>query len=258
MKSIQIKCCILLIGTLAITSVSAQNVGIATTTPDSTLSIANKVNIGASQGDILLTDDMASITFPATTMPNSPMIYMFRNGTSNDNRMIFGHSPAYPNYGLQYRDTSEQFYFMGNGNHAFSVSVVSNRGQAALGDAIIDPAYTFNIATNTENRVINIHNNTNTSSVTHGVYARNQGNGSGPKRGGLFGATGGSGTNIGVMATASGSSVENIAVYGFAIGANAKAAHFDSGDVLIDDDLIIGTDQKATGYKLSVNGKIIS
>ena len=67
--------------------VLAQNVGIQTISPDSTLSIANKVEIGGAQGDILFTDDEASIIFPATTLPNSPMMYMFKSGGSNDDRM---------------------------------------------------------------------------------------------------------------------------------------------------------------------------
>ena len=237
---------------------SGQSVGIQTETPDSTLSIANKVEIGASQGDIVLTDDMASLTFPATEEPNTPMIYMFSDGFNNDNRMLFGHSPDYPNFGIQYRDTSEEFHFLGAGNHAFSLSIASsNRGNAALGDAAIDEDFLFNMETNSDRRVLNIHNKTNTSSVTHAVYARHDGAGSGPKRAGLFGVSGGTGTNIGVMATASGSTEENIAVYGYAIGANARSAYFDQGDVQIDDVLMIGTDQKASGYKLNVNGKII-
>ena len=54
----------------------AQRVGIETETPDSTLSIANKVEIGGTHGDILFTDDLGSITFPATTEPNSPRYTM--------------------------------------------------------------------------------------------------------------------------------------------------------------------------------------
>ena len=237
---------------------TAQRVGIETQTPDSTLSISNKVEIGGTEGDIVLTDDLASITFPATEAPNSPMMHMFSGGFNNDDRMVFAHSPDYTDYGLQYRDVGDQFRFIGNGYHAFSISLEQNQGKAALGDAEIHDDYTFNVETNSENRVLNIYNYTNTTSVTHGIHARNNGSGSGPKRGGLFGVAGGSGQNIGMMATASGSSDENIAVYGFAIGANAKAAHFDAGDVVIDDQLIIGTDVGAAGYKLSVDGKIIS
>jgi len=237
---------------------SAQKVGIESLAPDSTLSIANKVEIGGTHGDVVLTDDLASITFPATVLPNRPMLQMFTSGINNASRMIFGHSPQFPNYGLQYNDELDQFRFLGNGQHAFSISIITGKGQAALGDVEIHQDYTFNIATNSENRVFNIINNTNTSLTTHGVYAKNEGAGSGAKRGGFFSAVGGTGTNIGMMATASGSALENIAIYGFAIGAGAKAAHFDSGDVVIDDVLMIGTSVKANGYKLNVHGKIIS
>ena len=92
--------------------------GVETLNPDSTLSISNKVEIGGSQGDIVFTDDEGSITFPATSAPNSAMINMFASGTNNANRMVIAHSPAYPSYGLEYRDGGDEFRFLGGGVHA--------------------------------------------------------------------------------------------------------------------------------------------
>ena len=111
---------------------NAQKVGIETTTPDSTLSISNKVEIGGSQGDILLTDDMGSITFPASEEPNSPMMHMFSSGYFNADRMVLAHSPFATDYGIQYRDSVEEFRFLGNGYHAFSVSIKSAKGKPLL------------------------------------------------------------------------------------------------------------------------------
>lgn len=237
-------------------SLSAQNVGIETTTPDSTLSIANKVEIGGSQGDMIFNDDMATITFPSTELPNSPMMHMFSSGYSNADRMFLAHSPTATDYGIQYRDSVEQFRFIGNGYHAFSVSIQSAKGKAALGDEGIHNDYTFNLNTNSESRGLNIKNTFNSVNATIGIYADASGNGSGNKFGGHFSAGSGSGNNVGIRATASGGA-NNTAIVGWAFGPNAKAAHFDAGAVVVDDALLVGTDEKAFGYIMCVNGKII-
>lgn len=93
-------------------AVTAQNVGVNTNSPDSTLSITNKLLIGGSQGDVVFTDDEGSIQFPATTAPNESMIYMFSSGFSNADRMVISHSPAFPDWGLRYRDDADVFTFM--------------------------------------------------------------------------------------------------------------------------------------------------
>ncbi len=245
-------------------SIQGQKVGIETLQPDSTLSINNKVEIGGTHGDIVLTDDMGSITFPATEYPNSPMMHMFSAGYQNADRMVLAHSPAFTNYGIEYRDDVDEFHFIGNGQHAFSIGIGTENKRLALANASIHSSYTFNIESDADSRIINIKNDKNSSSLTYGVYSRVEGTGSGGKQAGRFASLGGSGLNVGVYATASGSSEGNTALLVAAAGANAKAAEFLIGDVVINDDLIIddavmiGTDVAASGYRLSVNGKIIS
>jgi len=87
-------------------------------------------------------------------------------------------------------------------------------------------------------------NNMNSASTTYGVYGAALGTGSGEKRGGSFEATGGTGTNIGVRGVASGGLVN-------------WAGYFSTGNVFVQDSLLIGLETGATGYKLAVDGKIM-
>jgi len=93
-------------------SYSAGNVGIGDATPAATLTVGNgdKFQVSGTQGDVTFTDDEASIQFPATTNPNSPMMYMFSAGTQNADRMVIGHSPSFPRWGIEYHDTTDVFY----------------------------------------------------------------------------------------------------------------------------------------------------
>ena len=65
-----------------------------------------------------------------------------------------------------------------------------------------------------------------------------------------------SGTGYGVYATASGSAGTRIGVYGSATGGTTNWAAYFVGDGYISSDLRIGTTTQATGYSLSIDGKI--
>lgn len=85
------------------------------------------------------------------------------------------------------------------------------------------------------------YNTFNSSSTTYGVYGGAFGTGSGNKRGGSFDASGGTGENIGVRGFAQNGS-KSVGVYGYAAGAATNwAGHFDAGDVIVDDELGVGT-----------------
>ena len=43
------------------------------------------------------------------------LLNMFQTGTSNPDRMVITHSPAFTNWGLQYRDLDDSFHFLSNG-----------------------------------------------------------------------------------------------------------------------------------------------
>jgi len=63
-------------------------------------------------------------------------------------------------------------------------------------------------------------------------------------------------TSYGVYGSASGSSGTRVGVFGTAGGGSTNWAGYFSGDMYISSDLRIGTTTQATGYSLSVNGKI--
>jgi trimeric autotransporter adhesin len=104
-------------------------VGIATTAPDSSLSIANKFSVGNS--GTLQFDNSVSV-----------MNYMFKSGSSNANRMIVAHSPALPNYGLQYQDAGDKFNFLYNGSSSVTIDLALQR----VGIGIASPAYQLQLS----------------------------------------------------------------------------------------------------------------
>jgi hypothetical protein len=70
-------------------------------------------------------------------------------------------------------------------------------------------------------------------------------------------ATNYTGYAYGVYAAATGTSGTRIGLYGYAYGGTTNwAGYFSSGSVYMANDLRIGTQQQATGYSVSVNGKI--
>ncbi len=114
-------------------SYSAGNVGIGDATPVATLTVGNgdKFQVVGSDGDVLFADDNASIRFPATEIPNSPMIYMFGSGTQNADRMVISHSPSYPRWGIEYHDTTDIFYLRSSSERGFAFDL--NYGNMGIG-----------------------------------------------------------------------------------------------------------------------------
>ena len=89
--------------------------------------------------NIVLTNPNATIQFPATSGANVPMITMFAAGTGNANRMVIAHSLAFPTYGVQYDDSNDRFYFLGNGSNVMTVDL----GNHLVGIGV--PAPTFQL-----------------------------------------------------------------------------------------------------------------
>jgi hypothetical protein len=88
--------------------------GVGTASALVTITLAGDVTITGDttlQGDLGFSDDTKTITFPTTTLPNSPMIEMFSGGTSNAERTVIAHSPGFPDWGLKYRDVGDEFVF---------------------------------------------------------------------------------------------------------------------------------------------------
>ncbi len=69
-----------------------------------------------SAGNLNFSSSLQTIQFPTVpTTTNNPMINMFSSGTVNNDRMVIAHSPAYPNWGLQYQDAPDKFNFLSGG-----------------------------------------------------------------------------------------------------------------------------------------------
>jgi hypothetical protein len=51
------------------------------------------------------------------------LLNMFQSGTMNPDRMVITHSPAFSNWGLQYRDTDDSFHFLAGGTTVLRVGL---------------------------------------------------------------------------------------------------------------------------------------
>ncbi|MDP5169981.1 MAG: tail fiber domain-containing protein, partial [Bacteroidia bacterium] len=122
---------------------TAGNVGIGDATPAATLTVGNgdKFQVVGADGDVLFTDPQASIRFPAVTSASAPMIQMFSTGTQNADRMVVAHSPSFPTWGLQYRDTTDVMFI--RNNNIRHVAFELNTGHVGIG--IEDPAFPLDI-----------------------------------------------------------------------------------------------------------------
>ena len=89
-------------------------VGIGTSTPDSTLSVAGNFLVGNS-GTVQYSNS------------NSTMLRMYTSGTSNPSKMIVGYSTQFPNTGLQYQDDVDYFNFLNGGTKVATIDIGSRR-----------------------------------------------------------------------------------------------------------------------------------
>ncbi|MBL8881009.1 MAG: hypothetical protein JNG88_17985, partial [Phycisphaerales bacterium] len=107
---------------------------------------AGLINVGAGvsvndEGDISLSNDLASITFAAAAGANSAMVNMFATGASNADRMVIAHSPAFQTYGLQYQDNGDKFNFLSAGSNAMTVDL----GNRFVGIRNSSPAFPLDL-----------------------------------------------------------------------------------------------------------------
>ena len=85
-----------------LTVTSLGNVGIGTASPYATLTVSG--SIGFTNG-------------------TTPMLYINQTGTSNPERPILAHSPAFPNWGLSYRDLDDVMIFQSGGAAVLTVEL---------------------------------------------------------------------------------------------------------------------------------------
>jgi len=114
------------------------NVGIGTSSPSSRLHVVGDQLL---DGNLTFATSAQSIQFANPTSTPAPMMYMFASGTINSNRMVIAHSPAYPNWGLQYTDLSDQFDFLASGVSKMSVNLSSGN----VGIGVTSPVYKLEV-----------------------------------------------------------------------------------------------------------------
>jgi hypothetical protein len=119
------------------------NVGIGDATPAATLTVGDgdKFQVFGAEGDVVFTDDNATIRFPATTLPNSPMLQMFSSGTQNADRMVISHSPGFPTWGIEYKDSVDALFFRDASQRRFTFEL--GTGQMGFGNT--DPAFPIDL-----------------------------------------------------------------------------------------------------------------
>jgi hypothetical protein len=71
---------------------------------------------------------------------NLPMINMFDEGTTNPARMVLAHSPAFPDWGLQYIDSADDFAFVGSGAERVRIDLNGSDVGPASGGHIVTGA----------------------------------------------------------------------------------------------------------------------
>jgi hypothetical protein len=131
------------------------NVGIGTNIPRSKLHV-----IGVQTLD-------GSLQFTKPESSSAAMITMFDSATENADRMLVAHSPLYQNWGLQYRDSTDRFDFLSNGESVLLVDLgVKNVGigtnlpqrklhvvNGSFGGAAPDLNSPFTVENNTDNYI---------------------------------------------------------------------------------------------------------
>jgi hypothetical protein len=73
------------------------------------------------------------------------MMIMFETGTSNADRMVIQHSPAFPTWGLQYQDATDKFNFLGGGAPVLTADL----GNGRVGVGTISPAQKLHVNSGT-------------------------------------------------------------------------------------------------------------
>ncbi len=113
-------------------------VGIGTVAPATKLQVNGDETL---TGKLYMNSDQKSIQFALPTATPAPMMYMFPSGTVNYDRMVIAHSPAYPDWGLQYTDLEDNFEFLSAGTSVMHIGL----GNHYVGIGTTTPAYTLDV-----------------------------------------------------------------------------------------------------------------
>lgn len=58
---------------------------------------------------------------------STPMLYIHESGTANADRMVLAHSPAWPDWGIEYRDAGDQLAFVQGGSDVLCVDLAARK-----------------------------------------------------------------------------------------------------------------------------------
>ncbi len=77
-----------------------------------------------------------------------PTMHMFPNGVNNPDRMIISHSPAFNNWGLQYKDSEDDFVFLAGGFPNLYLDLGTSINNVKVGIGTDSPQETFHVMGN--------------------------------------------------------------------------------------------------------------
>ena len=106
--------------------------GLNTKTPQERLHVVGNELI---EGNLIFNTGTQSIQFANPGASPEAMMYMFKSGTTNADRMVISHSPGYPTWGLQYSDNGDAFKFLAAGTVRLNINLSS--GSTTFGGAAI-------------------------------------------------------------------------------------------------------------------------
>ena len=123
------------------------------------------------------------------------MMTMFPDGTQNPTRMVIAHSPAYPDWGLQYNDTLDQFDFVAYGTSGLNISPYSGTATAKYS---FNAPYLAATSTSTSSLITSYN-----YGAGHGIYGYTAGGSSSDPNGisGVYGYNAGIGYGVGGYGT---------------------------------------------------------
>ncbi|MFT4981233.1 MAG: hypothetical protein ACI9UR_001084 [Bacteroidia bacterium] len=245
----------------------ADNVGIGTTDPEAALNVqGGKVLIGTANG-----------TLADLTINTDGTQEIFRGRVGGITNFIIDETG---NVGMGVATPNERLEVNGNARFQDSVYVEKMLGVGTTSpDNVLDvqgdvtstahvSEFTTNYSGNTDIRAISAISTpadgygygVHATGGYRGVYGNNPGGDYAGSSVGVYGySSGTAGIRYGVYGNASNSGGTNAyGVYGVATGAtNNWAGYFGSGNVYVANELLVNTTSGATGYDVSVDGKII-
>jgi hypothetical protein len=98
-------------------------------------------NVSIGGGNLIFNNGTQSVQFANPGTTSNPMINMFASGTSNNDRMAIGHSPAFPTWGLRYSDNVDRFDFVAGGDPKVSINLTTGR----MGIGTTTPSYPLSV-----------------------------------------------------------------------------------------------------------------